>query len=300
MIHALLGLALLIGAPSTAAAQWNERHVEGARETKYMKFYPQARVSDYAVWDFDAAEVVTGYKKDADEPVQRETVEGKVIRYTTEHKPQTSPLAIVRNYENVLKAQGFVVIVAGRETQFPGIPVNGSSGAFGAFRLDRDGAPAVWINVSAWEHSGGEDPTSEVTIVEIKAMEQQLQKGSAEDMLRDLQQAGRVAVYGINFDTGKATIRPDSEKVLDEILKLATQNPNLKLRIEGHTDNVGGSAANKKLSEDRAAAVRAWLVQKGVRAASLSATGLGDSKPAADNSSEDGRARNRRVELVRQ
>jgi OOP family OmpA-OmpF porin len=298
MIHVLLGLAVLLSAPSIAAAEWNGRHVQGAKEPAFMKFYPQARVSDYAQKNFDAVEIVTGYKKGADDAVQQDTVEGRVTRYSTEHKPQTSPLEIVRNHENVLKPQGFVTIVAGREAQFPGLPVGGGNGAFGVFRLDRNGAPAVWVNVNAWEQNGAEDPYSEVTIVEIKAMEQTLE-ANADSMLRDLQQSGRVAVYGINFDTGKATIKPESETVLGEILSLATQNPNLKLRIEGHTDNVGGSAANRKLSEDRAAAVRAWLVQKGVRAANLTSAGLGDGKPVADNGSEDGRARNRRVELVR-
>lgn len=299
MIRSLLVVALVSVLGSAASAAWNERHVEGAKEHPLVKFYPQARVDDYAQKNFDAADLVVGYKKGADDPVVTETVEGRVTRYRYEHKPQTSPLEIVRNYEGALKPRGFTVVFAGRESQFQGVPIGGGNGAFGVFRLDRDGAPAVWINVSAYEQNGADDPVSDVTIVEIKAMEQKLEANAA-SMLDALQSSGRVAVYGITFDTGKATIRPESEKVLAEVQKLLTQNPNLKLRIEGHTDNVGSSAANRKLSEDRANAVRAWLTQKGVRAANLSAGGFGDAQPVADNGSEDGRAKNRRVELVRQ
>lgn len=73
-----------------------------------------------------------------------------------------------------------------------------------------------------------------------------------------------------------------------------------KLKIEGHTDNVGNAASNKKLSEDRAAAVKNWLVKNGMRDANLATAGFGDAKPVGDNQTEEGRARNRRVELVKQ
>ena len=115
----------------------------------------------------------------------------------------------------------------------------------------------------------------------------------------EIARTGRVAVYGINFDTGKASLTTDSEAVLGEVRKLLDQHADLKLKIEGHTDNVGKSAANKKLSEDRAAAVRAWLVAKGVKAERLSTAGFGDAKPVSDNDSDEGRAKNRRVELVK-
>jgi outer membrane protein OmpA-like peptidoglycan-associated protein len=109
-----------------------------------------------------------------------------------------------------------------------------------------------------------------------------------------------VAVYGIHFDTGKAAILPDSENILGEIVKLLQQNEDLKLLVEGHTDNQGNAAANQALSEKRAQAVVAWLTAHGVQAARLSAKGFGRTKPLTDNGTEDGRAKNRRVELVKQ
>jgi outer membrane protein OmpA-like peptidoglycan-associated protein len=299
MIRSILGLALWLACTVAAPADWKDKHVEGTREHHLLKFYPEARVDEYSAKDFDAAEIVTGYKKGAEEPAVTETVEGAVTRFRYEHKPRTSPLEIVRQYEGALKRQGFATLVAGRDQQFPGLPALGGSAAFGSFRLDRDGVPAVWVNVSAWEQNGPNDPMSDVVIVEIKGMEQKLEANAA-TMLQEIEQSGRVAVYGITFETGKATIRPESDKVLAEVLKLLNTNGSLKLRIEGHTDNVGAAAANRKLSEERANAVKAWLVQKGVKPATLAASGSGDSKPVAENGSEAGRAKNRRVELVKQ
>lgn len=112
--------------------------------------------------------------------------------------------------------------------------------------------------------------------------------------------AGRWATQGILFETGKATVRPESAPTLKQIATALTQHPELRIRIEGHTDNVGGSEANQRLSEARAAAVKASLVKEyGVDAARLETAGLGDTKPAADNGTPEGRSSNRRVEVVK-
>ena len=114
-----------------------------------------------------------------------------------------------------------------------------------------------------------------------------------------IEKSGRVAVYGIHFATGQATIEAGSEQTLNEIAKLLTTTSALKLRVEGYTDNVGQAAANQALSERRAQAVVAWLTAHGIDASRLAARGFGPANPVADNSSEEGRARNRRVELVK-
>lgn len=120
----------------------------------------------------------------------------------------------------------------------------------------------------------------------------------ADEMKQELDAKGHIALY-INFDTDKAGIKPDSQPVIDEIQKLLTSNTSLKVTIEGHTDNSGDAAHNKKLSEDRANAVKTALTGKGIAADRLSAKGLGADKPIADNNTEDGRAKNRRVEIVK-
>jgi outer membrane protein OmpA-like peptidoglycan-associated protein len=153
----------------------------------------------------------------------------------------------------------------------------------------------IYVHLFAW----GNGSESRIEIVEAKAMQQKLSANTAA-MLVALQKTGRVAVYGINFDTAKATIKLDSDAVLQQVLALLAQNPGLQIAIEGHTDNAGApSFNNKRLSEDRAGAVKFWLVAHGIEAERLQAAGFGDARPVADNATEDGRTRNRRVELVR-
>jgi outer membrane protein OmpA-like peptidoglycan-associated protein len=116
-----------------------------------------------------------------------------------------------------------------------------------------------------------------------------------------LEKAGRVDVYGIYFDFGSATLRPESEPVLKEIADALAKNGAWKLKIDGHTDNVGGDPANLDLSRRRAASVRDALVSRyKINTARLTTGGFGASRPKEPNTTPEGRARNRRVELVRQ
>lgn len=126
--------------------------------------------------------------------------------------------------------------------------------------------------------------------------------GSASSHIEEkLSTTGRAEVYGIYFDFAKATIRPESEPMLEEIADVMTKNPAWKLSVEGHTDNIGGAASNQDLSTRRAAAVRQALVDRyHVAAGRLSPAGFGASRPKETNDTLEGRARNRRVELVRQ
>ena len=110
---------------------------------------------------------------------------------------------------------------------------------------------------------------------------------------------GRVSTQGILFDVGSDRIRPESTPTLKEITAMLKEHADLKLRIEGHTDNVGDDDANQTLSEQRAAAVQAYLVSQGIPAGRLKSQGLGASKPVASNDKAEGRQQNRRVELVR-
>lgn len=119
------------------------------------------------------------------------------------------------------------------------------------------------------------------------------------ELKKHLDSAKRARLYGILFDFNSAAIRPESKPVLDEVFALLRSEPDWQLTIEGHTDAVGSDERNLTLSQQRADAVKAWLVTGGVDAARLAAAGLGESHPVADNATELGRARNRRVELVR-
>ncbi len=106
------------------------------------------------------------------------------------------------------------------------------------------------------------------------------------------------ALNGIEFQSGKAVIKKTSNSILDEIVKVMKENPSYKLSINGHTDNTGKADKNQKLSEDRANAVKDYMVNKGVEADRLTAQGFGQDKPVADNKTKAGKAKNRRVEFI--
>ena len=139
----------------------------------------------------------------------------------------------------------------------------------------------------------------EVTILELAELDYDVEIIDADTILYQLETEGFITLY-INFDTGKATLKPDAAEVIDEIVTALKSKTDLKVKLEGHTDNVGNAAANKKLSDDRANAVMNAIVAKGIDKARLSAEGFGLEKPIADNNTQEGRAKNRRVELVKQ
>jgi len=135
-------------------------------------------------------------------------------------------------------------------------------------------------------------------IVEEKSFKKKLSFG-AEEIKKQLDEKGHVAIYGILFDVDKASLKPESQKPLQEIVKLMRNYPDLKLEVQGHTDNQGSADYNRDLSQRRAETVKTFLTTYGTDASRLEAKGYGLSQPVASNDTEEGRAKNRRVELVR-
>jgi outer membrane protein OmpA-like peptidoglycan-associated protein len=147
----------------------------------------------------------------------------------------------------------------------------------------------------AWAEIACDNNRYSLVIVEKEALVQVVTAG---DMLAALDKQGFIAL-DIHFDTAKAVIKPESQPTVDQIVALLKSNPKLKISVEGHTDNVGTLQSNQVLSEARAAAVVEAIVKQGVDRARLASAGFGQSTPVADNRTEEGRAKNRRVELVR-
>ena len=142
---------------------------------------------------------------------------------------------------------------------------------------------------------------TKIVVVEVKPMETGLVKISADALNKDLDHVGHVAVYELLFDTAKADLKPESDGALKEISALLVKSPTLKLHVVGHTDNVGVLAQNLDLSKRRAqAVVTALTTTYKVAAARLHADGVGPLAPVASNDGEAGRAKNRRVEIVKQ
>jgi len=193
---------------------------------------------------------------------------------------EPSGLAVVRNYESAIRKVGGSILHSDPQRW-----VNG--------RILKDGQEA-WVQA---EKGNGK---IWLRIVEKRAMEQYIVADAAA-FGSDLRSTGHAAVYGIFFDTGKAEVKPESKPALQEIAKLLTQNPDFKLKVVGHTDMVGSLEANLKLSQARAeAVVNALVSQQGVPPARLKGHGVGPLAPVATNDTEEGRARNRRVELVKE
>lgn len=141
---------------------------------------------------------------------------------------------------------------------------------------------------------------AELVVIAPEKMEEKMMFVNAQEMSRSLEDSGKVALYGIHFDTDKDTLQPDSQPTLQEIAKLLTANPQLKIRVVGHTDNQGKTDYNLDLSRRRAATVMRELASKfGISANRLESFGCGLYAPVASNESEEGRAKNRRVELVK-
>ena len=211
-------------------------------------------------------------------------VEGKftfiTYAYTGQKGAEPSGLAMVRNYENAMTSVGGEVLQSD-----PNRWTNG--------KIVKDGLE-VWAQV---EKGNGK---IWLRIIEKKAMEQHI-TADAVALGNDIRSTGHVAVYGINFDTAKSTIKPESAQAIAEIGKLLAADPGLKVFVVGHTDNVGGIDNNMKLSQDRAEAVLQSLVKDhGIVAGRLRSAGCGPFAPVAPNDGEEGRAKNRRVELVKQ
>jgi len=158
---------------------------------------------------------------------------------------------------------------------------------------DPDGAKRPITLVGLSIHSGGNLPSDKVMFTNFRLAE------GGKSIQSALSTDGRIVTHGILFDTGSDVIKPESLPTLKAILAVLNDNPGVNFVIEGHTDNQGNRAINQPLSERRAAAVRAWLVDKGVAAARLRAAGFGDSKPIDSNATPEGRANNRRVEFVK-
>jgi len=193
---------------------------------------------------------------------------------------ERSGLEVVRNYENALTKIG---------GKIQGKDPNGNWWVNGIATID---GKQVWAQA---EKGNG---TIWIRIVRVKEMDQTIVADAAA-FSKDLKSVGHVAVGGIYFDTASSTIKAESAPAIQEIARLLQSDPGLKVYVVGHTDAVGNVESNLKLSHDRAQSVIQTLVDKhGIASARLRPFGNGPFAPVASNGSEDGRAMNRRVELV--
>lgn len=245
-------------------------------------------------------------------------LEGALTRITYRAPAERSTLEVVRNYEQALREAGFETIFACAGEECGGRDFNHSASpktyymGFGEYHAEQryvaaklarsEGDVYASIYVVMNKAGGGADKDRalvQLNVVELTPMEERMVVTEASEMQRDLAADGRVAIYGILFDFDADTMRPDSKPQLDEIGKLLADSPQLNVLIVGHTESKGAYDYNLDLSRRRAASVVEALVgEYGVDRARLAPVGVGMAAPVATNRTEDGQARNRRVELV--
>lgn len=271
------------------------------------------------------------------EPKTKKVVEGRRLRVMYVLPEGTAPLQAIRNYQNEVKAKGGRTLFECKDTECGGAQRlswgGGGQMSLSMYIWPREKASqqnkaaecALKSGISEQRYTSLEFPGSRayasvlayainetgecknfngrtvvaLDVIEPQGMAQKMEAPRADEMAQAINATGRVALYGIYFDSNKADVKPESKDALEQIALLLKNQPTLKLLVVGHTDNVGGFSANAELSRRRAEAVIATLVtQHQVDAKRLQPFGVSFASPVATNSTEEGRVKNRRVELV--
>jgi len=266
-------------------------------------------------------------------PFESTKVEGKLLTNYYKVPEKILVLEAFRNYEQELRDGGFEILFSGQgeevetvgynnqiarevlqmkgtygtpaeKAQWPFQHTEESKAAYIAARKKGEtGEVYVSVYLVSNTHNNWLDIPVDRTLVrldvcELKAREQRMELVKSEEMASEISLNGRIALYGILFDFDKATLRPDSEPTLAEIAKLLSEKANLNVLVAGHTDASGGFDYNQKLSQQRAESVVADLIRRGISRERLFPVGVSYASPVANNNTDDGRAKNRRVELV--
>ena len=230
------------------------------------------RLSGFYITDYYAEDF--GSHLFYDENDNEITVEGKKTFIKYESENEVGALKIIRNFSNAIKKIGGKALESSSNRTYLNI---------------KQGNKETWAEVFAGDYD------YDLTIIEKAEVEQEV---TANAILKELNETGKAILY-INFDTGKSTIKKESMPIVEQIIEMMKQAPDIKLSVEGHTDSDGSNESNQKLSEQRAKSIVDAIVRGGIDITRLSSAGFGEDKPIADNSTSEGKAKNRRVELIK-
>ena len=297
--------ALICHTLSPATAQPGD--VAGAKDYPGIGRFAGSVITGYVAKDFDAVRLQAAPFKDGKATDERR-LEGRIIRIAYRTAPGPSILEVIRNFENQLAKAGFETLLACDTDACGAIPFTEA--------IDVLPVPQMWVDGFDYRYFAGrkaaggretyasvlisqtnQEITAQLTIAELGAMENKMV--SAAEMAKGLGDKGHIALYGIYFDTDKATMKPESRPTLEQIAQLLASQPQLSVFIVGHTDNQGSYDYNLDLSRRRAEAVAAELSRSyRIAPARLRSAGVGLLAPVGSNATDAGRALNRRVELV--
>lgn len=278
-MRAFLLAAAIFSIAAGVGLRAQDQDVDGSKDHPMLSRFPGYYIEDYDAQDFGAYEFYLGERT--------QKVEGrywKIAYWLKDGSKKGGPIEIARNYVNLLLQRGGVKLFDDMD----------AGGGHTVARMPA-GGKNIWVEIEV--NNNGE--VYDLTVVEEAGMAQQVEFTSME-LAKILNDKGTVALHGILFDTAKAAIKDESRGELQAVGDLLKQQPALRLEIQGHTDNVGTAAANKILSEARAGAVKQYLIANfAIAGDRLTTAGFGDTRPLGDNKTEQGRALNRRVELVK-
>lgn len=328
-LFALIALMLLPALTAWAA------DLPNSKDHPLLKRFGGSEIVGYDVKRFDEYELQTSAFRRYDVQAKKHEftrpplkLEGGVTRIWYEAAGEASSAELASNYRNELKAQGFRIIYdsakdsaatkwSGFLNSFGNMKIKTNRSNYTFLAADQQGIRVlsavkerpqgdlyVYLTTVEWAkddstYKARKGAYAALDIIEVRPMQQNMVLVKADEMAKAITLNGRVALYGIYFETDQATIKPDSRPALQEIAKLLKQEPNLALHVVGHTDNVGTFDHNRDLSQRRAAAVKAALSKEyGIAADRLTPNGVAYLAPVASNTTEEGRAKNRRVELV--
>lgn len=242
-----------------------------------------------------------------------QSIDGKLTRLVYKTSQDNSNRQVFENYKNALQQPGFTLIKscigaecgASAKTYSRFLRQSGTSfhdkaeAHFLIARYENDGKAPVYVVVLNGRTNSKHNHIL-VDVIESKGLELGKVVTNADALLDSLTTTGKAQIYDIYFDTGKAEIKPESASALSAIAEVLNQRSDLKVYVVGHTDDTGSLSTNTRLSDDRAKAIVASLTRDhGIRAERLYAAGAGPFSPVSTNESDEGRAKNRRVELVK-
>jgi len=301
-VHRMIISACMVAGLLVSTARATD--VDGSKDHPLITRYQGSSIAEYNQQEYAEYTLPLGVPND-DHFAKSQQLEGKLTRIRYDMPQNRSALEVFRNYRAALKKGGFAELFSCvGESQCKGSQTLGWCGGCSPHHLsEKLSRPEgdVYVSLHIEQDNPNTAAWAQLDVLEIKPLDTGLVSVDAESLARDLDRAGHASVYGIYFDTGKAEVKPESDATLKEIAKLLQRNAQLKLYVVGHTDNQGTLDMNMDLSRRRADAVVKVLVAKhSVNLARLSAQGDGPTAPVASNDAEQGRAKNRRVELVKQ
>jgi OmpA-OmpF porin, OOP family len=270
-------ISLLFLLPGKSYSTISAQDFKGSKDHPLLSRMPDFRISEYKDVEFGSYRFIGSDKK----PIDIEGHKYFIIYNLNNGAPEPGELKIRKNVQDALKKIGGKVIFDDNFNRTSTIVVQKDN-------------KETWLEVRSYNNM------YKLNIIEREIMKQEI-VADASAMGNDIKNTGHVSVYGIYFDTGKSEIKPESDAAIAQIAALIKNDGSLKLYVVGHTDNVGTIDSNMKLSKERADAVVINLVSKyGIAAERLKSYGVASLVPVESNDSEEGRAKNRRVELVKQ